>query len=72
MVLKIEDSDASASGDTQLSLASHVVTADGLLYERDGLKYIVVEQVVADLDIQVENHLDYGPIPPFAVPEEDQ
>ncbi len=72
MVLKIEDSADSASGDTQLRLASHVIEADGLLYERDGLKYLVVEEVVNDLDIQVLSHDSYGPVPPFAVPEADQ
>ena len=69
MVLKIEGSAASAGGDTQLALASHVVTADGLHYERDGIDYIVVEEVVADEGIQVLNHDDYGPVPPFAIPE---
>ena len=69
MVLKIEDDDTSASGDTQLKIASHVIEADGMHYERDGIHYIIVEEVVADLDIQVENHLDYGFIPPFTVPK---
>ena len=72
MVLKIEDSADSASGDTQLRLASHVIEADGLLYERDGLNYLIVEEVVSDLDIQVLSHDSYGPVPPFAVPEADQ
>ncbi len=72
MVLKIEGSAASAGGDTQLKLASHVITADGLVYERDGLKYLVVEDVVADLDIQVENHLDYGTVPGFAIPKDQR
>ena len=69
MVLRIEGDAASAGGDTQMRLASHVVTADGMLYERDGLNYIVVEEVVADKGIQVMNHEDYGFVPPFAAPE---
>ncbi|MEJ6402906.1 hypothetical protein [Yoonia sp. 2307UL14-13] len=72
MVLKIEDSADSASGDTQLRLASHVIEADGLLYERDGLNYLIVEEVVNDLDIQVLSHDSYGPVPPFAIPGADQ
>lgn len=72
MVLKIEGSADSAGGDTQLTLASHVVTADGLVYERDGLKYLIVEEVVEDMDIQVLSHDSYGPVPPFAVPEADR
>lgn len=70
MVLKIEDDDQSASGDTQLRLASHTVTADGMLYQRDGLNYLVVEEVVSDMDIVTLNAEDYGTVPPFAIPEE--
>ncbi|CAM4365463.1 hypothetical protein [Palleronia rufa] len=69
MVMKIDGSADSAGGDTQLSLASHVITADGLLYERDGLNYLIVEKVVSDQDIQVRNHLDYGAVPGFAIPD---
>lgn len=72
MVLKIEGDDASASGDTQLSLAAHTVTADGMLYERDGLNYIVVEEVVDDMDITNLSHEDFGVIPGFTVPEGDR
>lgn len=69
MVLKIEGDDGSASGDTQLSLASHEVTADGMLYKRDGLNYLVVEKVVTDHGITNLTHLDYGAVPPFAIPD---
>ena len=67
MVLEIGNDDASASGDTQLRFARHTVTADGLLYERDGLNYLVVEVVVADLDIQELNAEGCGTVPPFAI-----
>ena len=70
MVLKIEGSAESTGGDTQLTLASHVITADGLHYARDGQDYLIVESVVEDKDIQNENHLDYGVVPGFAIPEE--
>jgi hypothetical protein len=72
MVLKIEDDDSSAGGDTQLRFASHTVTADGMLYERDGLNYLVVEEIVEDFGITNQNALDLGPVPPFAVPEDDR
>jgi len=72
MVLKIEGSADSAGGDTQLKLASHRIEADGMLYERDGLNYLVVENVVTDDGITVQNHEDYGPVPPFAVPEAER
>lgn len=69
MVLKINNDDTTASGDTLLSLASHQIEADGLFYERDGLNYIVVEDVVADNGITYKNHEDYGPVPGFALPD---
>jgi hypothetical protein len=69
MVLKIEGDDGSASGDTQLMLASHEITADGMLYERDGINYIVVSEVVTDSGITNLNHDDYGPVPGFAIPK---
>lgn len=68
-VLKIAQDAGSASGDTQLSLAAHTVTADGMLYERDGLKYLVVSEVVSDMDIVNPTHEDYGTVPPFSFPE---
>lgn len=72
MVLKIEDDDDSASGDTQLKLASHTVTADGILHERDGLNYLIVEAIVEDFGITNQNGLDLGAVPPFAVPKGDR
>jgi hypothetical protein len=70
MVMKIEGSAHSAGGDTQLRMASHVVEAEGLLYERDGLNYLIVEEVVSDHDITNNTHLDYGTVPGFVLPEE--
>ncbi len=69
MVLKIEQDDTSASGDTLLSLASHEITADGYYYQRDGLNYIVVSKVISDQGITNRNHEDYGVIPEFAIKE---
>lgn len=69
MVLKIEGDDQSASGDTQLKLASHEIVADGMLYKRDGLNYLVVEKVVEDRGITNLNHEDIGVVPGFAIPK---
>lgn len=69
MVLKIEGDDQSSSGDTQLTLASHEIVADGMLYKRDGLNYLVVEAVVEDRGITNLNHEDIGVVPGFAIPK---
>ncbi len=69
MVLKIEGDDGTNGGDTQLSLASDTITANGLLYQRDGLNYIVVSKIVSNEGITRLNHEDYGVVPDFVIPE---
>ncbi|KIN73655.1 hypothetical protein [Sulfitobacter guttiformis] len=68
-VLKVGEDDESAGGDTLLTLASYSVTADGMLYPRDGINYLVVANVVAEDAISNLTHEDYGPVPGFAIPE---
>ncbi len=72
LVLKIESDGANVSTDTQMVLASHTVVADGMHYMRDGLNYLVVETIVEDLGIINNTALEYGVVPPFAVPEGEQ
>ena len=67
MVLKIEDDDNTNGGDGLLTIASHEITAEGMHYVRDGVNYLVVEQVVADAGIVNLSHEDYDVVPPFAV-----
>ena len=69
MILKVGEDDASAGGDTSLRLAAHTIEADGMLYERDGLNYLIVSEVVSDLDIVNRTHDDYGHIPAFSFPD---
>lgn len=69
MVLKVGEDDQTAGGDTTLKLAAHTVEADGMLYQRDGLNYLVVADVVSDLDITNLSHNDYGNVPPFSIPD---
>lgn len=69
MVLKIASDDGSNGGDTQLSMASDTVTADGLVYHRDGLNYIVVSKILSNDGITRLTHADYGVVPDFAIPE---
>ena len=67
MVLKIEDDDNTNGGDGLLTIASHEITAEGMHYVRDGVNYLVVEEVVADAGIVNLSHEDFDVIPPFAV-----
>ena len=70
MILKVPGDEGAAGGDTQLTLASNTVTAEGMLYERDGLRYVTVESVVEDRGVTDMSHLDNGVVPGFAIPEE--
>ena len=70
MVLKLPGTDRLAGGDTALRLASHTVTAEGMHYSRDGLDYILVEEVVSDMGIANLTHEDYGVVPGFAIPDD--
>jgi len=69
MVLKIEGATDNAGGDSYIDLASHQITAEGEMHERDGIKYLIVEKVIADDGIVKLSHEDWDVIPPFAIPE---
>lgn len=68
MLLGFEGEDP-IGNDRVLDLQTHEITVDGTVYQRDGLHYLTVERVVADAGIVNQNHEDYGPVPPFAIPE---
>ena len=68
-VLQMEGSPDVVGSDTLLDVQSDRLVADGIVYERDGNNFIIVEKVVANEWITVLNHTDYGPVPPFAIPE---
>ena len=68
MILSIEGDDQNASGQTQLELAAYDVTAAGRVFARDGLNYIVIEDIVENHGITNVNHTDFGVVPGFAIP----
>jgi len=69
MVLKWEGSAEIANGTSMLTVQSHQVTANGVHYERDGIHYLMVEEVVADAGLVNRNHEDFGVVPGFAIPD---
>ncbi len=69
MILKMAGDDSANGGDTILKMAAHTVEVDGIHYKRDGLDYLVVSDVVSDLDIQNRTHEDYGNVPSFSIPD---
>lgn len=63
MVLKVESEDTNVANPTIVNIQTHKVTVDGDLYERDGVKYLFVNQVADDQGVVNLNHEDYGIIP---------
>ena len=64
MILKVGDDTTNVANPAILKIQTHRVTVDGELYERDGIKYLLIDQVVNDEGIVNVNHDDYG-IQPF-------
>lgn len=69
MVLKYSGEDILEKSDTVMEVQSDIITAKGMHYVRDGVNYIVVENVIANDGIQVLNHEDYGSVPPNSFPK---
>ena len=69
MVLKLKGEDAVARTDTIMEIQSHQITAKGMHYLRDGINYIIAEDVVADDGIVNINHDNFGAVPPFSAPK---
>lgn len=60
MVLKLGEDDTSVANPAILRIQSHKVTVDGSVYDRDGIKYLVVNKVIDDSGIVNQTHEDYG------------
>ncbi|MEP0941171.1 MAG: hypothetical protein ABJH63_18020 [Rhizobiaceae bacterium] len=69
MVLKFQGEDPLEQTDTLMEIQSDVITARGKHYLRDGVNYIVVENVVANDGITYLSHEDYDSVPPFSAPK---
>lgn len=64
MVLRIEGDDTNVANPKVVTIQTHKVTVDGDLYVRDGVNYLIVDQVATDEGIVNMTHADYG-IQPF-------
>ena len=70
MILKIGDDDTSAANPKILDIQSDQVTVDGELYQRDGINYLLIDQIVSNEGLVNLSHEDYGVIPAFGVPKQ--
>jgi len=63
MILKVEDDDTSVTTPRLVTIQTHKVTVNGDLYVRDGVNYLLVNQVADDSGIVNLTHKDYGIVP---------
>ena len=64
VILKLQDDDTNVASPSVLRIQTHRVTAEGDLYERDGVRYLVVNRIVEDEGIVNRTHSENG-IQPF-------
>jgi hypothetical protein len=64
MVLRLEGDDTSVANPKLVTIQANQVTVDGDLYERDGVKYLIVDKVADNAGIVNLTHEEYG-IQPF-------
>ena len=64
MILRVEGDDTSVANPKIVTIQTHEVTADGDLYVRDGVNYLLVNQVADDKGIVNLSHKEYG-VQPF-------
>ena len=63
MVLKVEGDSQNVANPSVLKIQSHEVSVEGDLYERDGVKYLIVTQVHDDKGVVNLTHKDHGEQP---------
>ncbi len=64
IVLKMEDDATSVANPSIMRIQSNRVSVEGDLFERDGMKYLLVNRVVSDQGIANRTHEKYG-VQPF-------
>lgn len=69
MVMKLEGAAPLEDSEALLEIQSDRITASGMHYLRDGINYLIVENVVDNEGIVNLTHNDFGVIPPFVIPK---
>lgn len=63
-ILRVDRDQRNVANPRLLKIQSHEVRVEGDLYQRDGAKYLLIDQVQDDHGIVNQTHADYG-IQPF-------
>jgi hypothetical protein len=63
MVLRVDGDTENVANPKLVTIQGHRVTVDGDLYGRDGINYLLVNQVATDEGIVNLTHDEYGNVP---------
>lgn len=69
MVLKYQGEDPLEQTDTIMEVQSDIIKARGQHFLRDGVNYLVVENVISNEGITYLSHEDYDSVPAFSAPK---
>lgn len=69
MVMKFGDDQGNVATDALLNVQSHELTVEGTVYDRDGIKYLMIDKVLEDAGVTNKTHEVVGVIPAFAQPK---
>jgi len=69
MVITWEGSAEIADGTRLISVQHDRVTAEGVHFARDGIDYLLVEEVITNQGLTNRSHEDFGVTPGFAIPD---
>lgn len=70
MVLKLEGAEAGEGDPRILAIQASRVTAEGSVFRRDGMAYLVVDRVVENQGVVVQSHTEFGVVPGNAIADE--
>jgi len=60
VLLRVEGDDTSVANPRIATIQTHKITVDGDLYERDGVKYLIVTKIADDKGVVNLTHEQYG------------
>ncbi len=69
MILGIGDDNSNVANETLLAIQSHEITVDGTVYELDGLKYLIIDNIKDDKGVTNLTHNIVGILPAEANPK---
>ena len=68
MIMAVGDDTTSVANQTLLDIQSHEITVSGTVFELDGIKYLMIDEIQNDMGVTNRTHEVVGILPPEANP----